>query len=113
MANVDISKLSVPELRKLMEAGAQRITEMRSATIVEARTQIEEILSSYGLELTEVFPPGRAPGARRSNPTKGKSIPPKYRNPDDPAQTWTGRGKKPAWFLDALEAGHSEESMLI
>ncbi|MFC3118150.1 H-NS family nucleoid-associated regulatory protein [Jhaorihella thermophila] len=29
----------------------------------------------------------------------------KYRNPDNPAQTWSGRGRKPAWVHEALARG--------
>lgn len=40
---------------------------------------------------------------------RGQStLPPKYRNPADPTQTWTGRGKAPAWM-----AGLDRESCLI
>jgi DNA-binding protein H-NS len=38
---------------------------------------------------------------------------PKYVNPDNPAQTWSGRGRRPAWLDDALEAGHDLESLII
>ena len=31
----------------------------------------------------------------------------KYRNPAKPSQTWSGRGKKPAWVEKALEQGKS------
>lgn len=40
------------------------------------------------------------PAAKPEEPKKkrGKStLPPKYRNPSNPEQTWTGRGKPPAW----------------
>ncbi|MCK5549998.1 MAG: H-NS histone family protein, partial [Hyphomicrobiaceae bacterium] len=30
---------------------------------------------------------------------KGKSVAPKYANPDDPSQTWTGRGRRPRWLV--------------
>ena len=29
--------------------------------------------------------------------TKAAKIPPKYRNPENPEQTWTGRGIAPSW----------------
>ena len=38
---------------------------------------------------------------------------PKYRNPDNPAQTWSGKGKRPAWVKAALAAGKSLESLEI
>ena len=36
----------------------------------------------------------------------------KYINPKDHAQTWSGRGRPPKWFSEAIEAGASEESLL-
>ncbi len=37
----------------------------------------------------------------------------KYRNPDDPNQTWVGRGKAPKWYADKVHSGVSKEDMLI
>ena len=34
----------------------------------------------------------------------------KYRNPKDTAQTWTGRGRKPNWLIDATKKGAKIES---
>ena len=38
---------------------------------------------------------------------------PKYVNPDNPAQTWSGRGKRPAWLDAALEEGNDLERLMI
>ena len=32
-------------------------------------------------------------------------VPPKYRNPDRPSETWSGRGKQPRWLIAQLGAG--------
>lgn len=42
-----------------------------------------------------------------------KSIAPKYRNPLNPDQTWTGRGRKPKWVEEMLAAGGSLDEALI
>jgi DNA-binding protein H-NS len=34
--------------------------------------------------------------------SRGPVNPPKYRNPENPLQTWSGRGKRPAWVVDYL-----------
>lgn len=53
------------------------------------------------------------------NPTgKGVKIPkktfkPKYCNPADSSQTWTGLGRKPAWVRENLENGKSLDDLLI
>ena len=37
----------------------------------------------------------------------------KYRNPKDTSQTWTGRGRKPNWLVDAVKKGAKLESFEI
>jgi DNA-binding protein H-NS len=41
---------------------------------------------------------------------KSKSVT-KYRNPDNPNETWTGRGKRPKWLNDALASGKSLDDL--
>ncbi len=48
----------------------------------------------------------------RKNPAAGKTVAPKYRNPANPAQTWTGRGKSPTWVA-AMKAAGTLDSALI
>jgi DNA-binding protein H-NS len=38
---------------------------------------------------------------------------PRYRNPENAAETWSGRGKRPAWVEVALAAGQTLESLEI
>lgn len=37
----------------------------------------------------------------------------RYRNPDDPAQTWTGRGKQPKWVSDWVASGKSLDGLQV
>ena len=48
-----------------------------------------------------------------SKPLKGRKIPPKYRNPKNPEETWTGRGRQPKWLAQELARGRSLKSFLI
>ena len=81
-----------------------------------------------GLTVAEVFPatgakrgPGRPPkAAAAKSASKGKKkakrgykVKPKYRNPDNPSQTWAGRGLKPRWYRQALASGRKEKDLLI
>lgn len=36
-----------------------------------------------------------------------------YRNPDDPMQAWTGRGKPPRWVTDWMQCGKSLEALRV
>jgi DNA-binding protein H-NS len=38
---------------------------------------------------------------------------PKYRNPSEPSETWSGRGKQPRWLTAALKTGHTIEEFVI
>ena len=38
---------------------------------------------------------------------------PKYQNPQEPSETWSGRGKTPRWLVAALQTGHKPEDFAI
>jgi DNA-binding protein H-NS len=42
----------------------------------------------------------------------GVKLPPKYRNPLDHTQTWTGRGVDPSWVAKLREAGQLESALI-
>ena len=44
-----------------------------------------------------------------------RTLPPKYRNPDDPALTWAGKGHQPRWLKDWLRhhKGKKIDELLI
>jgi len=44
---------------------------------------------------------------------KRAPAPAKYRHPENPALTWSGRGRKPLWFVEALSSGKTAEDMAI
>jgi hypothetical protein len=37
----------------------------------------------------------------------------RYRNPDDPLQTWTGRGKQPRWVADWAQGGKPLDALRV
>jgi DNA-binding protein H-NS len=49
--------------------------------------------------------------AKKASKLRGK-VPPKYRNPSSPLQTWTGRGKMPSW-VKVLKDNDTLASALI
>jgi len=40
-------------------------------------------------------------------------VAPKYRHPENLALTWSGRRRKPQWFVEALETGKTAEDIAI
>ena len=51
--------------------------------------------------------------ASRSKKRKVEKVQPKYQNPDNQAEAWTGKGRKPNWLVAQLENGNRLENMLI
>ncbi|WP_286291223.1 H-NS histone family protein [Methylomarinovum tepidoasis] len=39
--------------------------------------------------------------------------PPKYRHPENPELTWSGRGQMPRWLRELVDAGHDKEAFRI
>lgn len=52
---------------------------------------------------------GRKPGRSK---LAGRKVPPKYRNPKDKEQTWTGRGRMPLWAAELHEAGRLNRALI-
>lgn len=116
---MDLRKLTPAELDHLIAKARKRQDALAAKKIPRVRAKIEALLKAEGLALADVFsakvpaaPRAKKP-ARTSGGARGRSVPPKYRNPVDPAQTWAGRGVQPRWFREALAAGRSAEDLLI
>lgn len=67
----------------------------------EARKKIKELAEAHGIDLATLAPSG-----------SGKPEP-KYRNPNDQFQTWSGVGRKPKWVEEWLTAGKPLEELAI
>ena len=60
--------------------------------------------------------PASAPAAKDSKGGARRNYPrvlPKYQNPSDPSETWSGRGKQPRWLTAALKTGRTIEDFVI
>jgi DNA-binding protein H-NS len=75
------------------------------------KTQISALVKAQGVSLSDLFPqPGKAKGRPKGKP-QGEAPKVRYRNPDNAGQTWTGTGRKPAWFVEALSSGKTLEDL--
>ncbi len=54
----------------------------------------------------------RAPRAKKKGDGRAK-VAPKFRNPNNPDQTWSGRGRAPGWMVAHLEAGGQKDDFAI
>ena len=99
MAAIDFELMSLDELWSLHE---------KLATALEARLNSEKAALEVRLKKLN----RSASGERRASPNASggerrpyPTVLPKYRNPANPAETWSGRGKQPRWLVALLQAG--------
>lgn len=102
--DINLNELSLKELKDLQSQVNKAIATFEDRRKRAALAEVEEMLRAKGFSLSDVT----------SVATKGKSVSaPRYANPGNGADTWTGRGRKPKWFTDAIAAGKSPEDMAI
>lgn len=102
----DIEKMSFEELQAYQKEVEAAIKGYEKKRKTEALAAVREAARAHGYTLEELIG-GKAPGKAT---IKGVA---KYANPADPSQTWTGRGRQPAWVKEALAKGKPLESMAI
>jgi DNA-binding protein H-NS len=102
---IDLENLSLDELKKLRKEVDSEIKSFGDRKKRQALAEVEAFARDRGLspsDLTEI-------AKRRTR----KPAKPKYAHPDNPEQTWTGRGRRPRWLEDALSKGKSLEEMAL
>ncbi|QEW21486.1 H-NS histone family protein [Marinibacterium anthonyi] len=104
MTDIDLSILSLNELKALEKDVSKAIQTFEERRKKAAMAAIEAAAREHGYALSELTAVA---------PKKKATLPPKYRHPENSALTWSGRGRKPAWLMQALENGTPEEDLLI
>jgi DNA-binding protein H-NS len=99
----NLKSMPVDKLTQLRE----RVNAVLGVKVAEERQALEDRLGALE-RLT-----GIAPGRKRMGSGARGPVAPKYRNPDNPAETWAGRGLKPRWLSAALRAGHKLKEFSI
>jgi DNA-binding protein H-NS len=89
---MDISNLSFKELDTLQKQIAEEINKRKQANKTDALKRARKAAEEAGYTLEELL--GAAPAATKR---VGKPVAIKYRHPQQPELTWTGRGKTPRW----------------
>ncbi len=121
---IDLNALSTKELDALIAAAKRRKTTLKKRKPIGAiRKRIVDFANAEGYTVQELFGSAAAAGrttaaatkktAKKATGRKLGKVAPKYRNPADPAETWTGRGKQPRWLAAQVAKGKKVEDFLI
>jgi DNA-binding protein H-NS len=107
---VDLKKLTKNQLDNLINQAEARKNELRREEFGKVKEAVVAFARSKGYSIEELF--GKTRRARKAAGKRG-TVAPKYRNPRNADETWTGRGKRPRWFQALLDAGKKETELLI
>lgn len=101
---IELNGLSETELKRLRTRVDRALATLEKRRFDEARRAAEEAARAHGFSLSQVATAGTG---------KRPAGVPKYANPANPSQTWTGRGRQPGWLKEALAAGRKLEDLAI
>lgn len=120
----------MPRTKKktLKEMKAEFEVLQRDIELREREEMVEQLMSSKefksvarqvgrlglnGEEIAEIFTATREAVKPRRKRIPRMKVKPKYRNPENSEQTWSGRGNRPKWIEQALANGLTLEELLI
>ena len=99
---VNLKSMSRKELLKLREDVEKELKLVDERERQEALKAVQQAAAKFGFSLDDLAGGGRK---RRGGKARRAKAGPKYRNPADPDQTWSGLGRKPQWFHDEVAKG--------
>jgi DNA-binding protein H-NS len=105
---IDVSHLTVIQLDDLISQAQKEITRKKALARKSLMADMEKLARDAGVSLNELFPSAGTKIAKVKS-----TVAPKYRNPKDALQTWTGRGRQPLWIAAQLAEGKALSSLLI
>ena len=103
----NLDKLSYAELVEMRLRIDRLMVEKQNAARAELREKITSLAREHGFDVHELL------DLRRRGKGKG-SVAPKYRDPNNPENIWSGRGRMPRWLVAATKGRKaSREDFLI
>ena len=119
--SIDLSTLSPRELGNLITTAKKRQAQLsKRAPLAQVRSKLTRLAKAEGYTIEELFGTASAArpgsGSARTAPRAGRrlgKVAPKYRNPENPKETWTGRGKHPRWMAALIAKGRKADDFLI
>lgn len=103
---MNLEEMSLNELQQLQKNITRMIDSYQERAKRDALSKLQETAKSFGYTIEELL--DVKPEKRTRAPVQ-----PKYRHSENPELTWSGRGRKPAWFASALASGVSLDELLI
>jgi DNA-binding protein H-NS len=116
LAELDLDALSDDELQELQEQATAKLAERVQNRVEELRALTRR--AGFEISLVKIGDELQRRGGTRSSQSsrqdrRARAVSPKYRNPENSAQVWTGRGHRPKWLQEQLAAGRELSEFAI
>ena len=119
--SINLNGLSAKQLGALIQrARKQQAVVAKRTPIAKVRAKLTKLAKAEGYTVEELFgaaaPARGRKAASKASPKAGRKlgkVAPKYRNPANAKDTWTGRGRQPRWMAELVAAGKKVEDFLI
>jgi DNA-binding protein H-NS len=107
-------------IKKQRDALEKKEQALKAKSHEKILVKIVQMAKDAGLtasDITKALDSGKPAKVTKVKPAKssklaGKKVAPKYRNPANAEQTWTGRGVAPAWIQELKTAGTLESALI-
>jgi DNA-binding protein H-NS len=111
---INFDTMSVSEIWQLH----RMVIEVLATRLTAEKQKLDKRLAQLRREKHQSLALQKESGSRRASASaqdlrKHAKVPPKYRNPNEPSETWSGRGKRPRWLARALLEGQKIEDFAI
>jgi DNA-binding protein H-NS len=112
MANkLNLESMSIDDMWQLHE----KIIQLLSARLTSEKRELEKRLAKLrqDKDMPRPTPPDDRDKERDQKRRKYPKVIPRYKNPEDPSETWSGRGRQPRWLAAALANGRAMEEFKV
>ena len=99
MADIDISRLNIDQLTELVGKAQTEVASRDKQRRKDLRSELERRVAADGYKLSDIFP---ELGSDAASGTQRQKRPAKFRNPQNPEETWAGIGRTPKWVQAIL-----------
>jgi len=105
LKDAQLAKMSVKDLLSLQRRVETAIEARKERDKEAVKEKMEKLARDSGYNIGELF--GGKAGKKRA------PVAVKYRDPKNPENTWTGRGRMPRWLAAKVKSGQKRERFLI
>ena len=99
MADIDLSGLNIDQLTDLVGKAQSEMASRERQRRKDLRSELERRITAEGYKMSDIFP---ELGSATGTAARRQKRPAKYRNPQNPDDTWSGIGRTPKWVQAIL-----------